>query len=84
MKSQRWYPDSDDMTPDERADALAAVLAEGFLYLAEHGMLDLDDQASDDATLGRIKKAPESPEQALIFSGKEGSPSFNADIPEGV
>ncbi len=33
--------DSSDLTPDERLDALAEVLAEGLLYLAENGMLPL-------------------------------------------
>lgn len=30
---------SDDMTPEERLDALAEVLAEGFLHLVENGLL---------------------------------------------
>ncbi|MBI4376691.1 MAG: hypothetical protein HY549_09610 [Elusimicrobia bacterium] len=72
------------MTPEERADVLARVLAEGFLYLAEHGMLESDDQASEVVPVERIKKSMESPGQVLISRRKEGSPSFNADIPEGV
>jgi len=36
--------DLNDMTPDERLDALAEVLAEGFLYLAEHGLLNMDSE----------------------------------------
>ena len=34
-----FYKDSKDTTPEERLDALAEVLAEGFLYLIENEML---------------------------------------------
>lgn len=33
------------MTPEERLDALADVLAKGFLYLAEHSLLNFDSES---------------------------------------
>ena len=34
--------DSVCLTPDERLEVLASIFAEGFLYLAEHDLLNLD------------------------------------------
>lgn len=61
----------DEMSPEERLDALADVLAEGILYLAERGLLNLDDEAAP-ASAGANQKLVES---ALISGGNEGTHS---------
>lgn len=40
MKNDTLIRCADTPAFEERLDALANVLAEGFLYLAEHGLLD--------------------------------------------
>jgi len=45
MENYRHRRDPGDMTTEERLDALADVLAEGFLYLAEHGLLNSKSEA---------------------------------------
>ncbi len=41
--------DSQEMTPEERLDALADVLADGFLYIVQNGLLEevLTDPSPD-------------------------------------
>ncbi|MBI4676126.1 MAG: hypothetical protein HY748_00925 [Elusimicrobia bacterium] len=73
--------DPDEMSPGERLDALAEVLAEGFVYLAANGLLD--DVLGKVAEAGQgesAKKAAESPcfpaEHRLSFlPDKGGGPS---------
>jgi len=55
-----------NMSPEARLDALAEVLAEGFLYLAERGLLDFDAEspASDlpvPSEEGKCMTVPERP-----------------------
>ncbi|HAH06917.1 MAG TPA: hypothetical protein DCM05_10390 [Elusimicrobia bacterium] len=66
-----------EMTPEERVDALAEALAEGFFYLAEHGLLAevMGESGCEKST----EKRPESPcfpsEHRLSFlPEKEGAP----------
>lgn len=40
MEHHRHCLDPDEMTPEDRQDALAEVLAEGFLHLLENGLLE--------------------------------------------
>ncbi len=40
MEPNKTLTNSKDIFSEERMDALADVLAEGFLYLAENGLLD--------------------------------------------
>lgn len=71
MKSHHHCLDPEDMTPEERMDALADVLAEGFLYLAERELLNLDDEpilTSDAANQKLVGRG-------LLSGGKEGTPS---------
>lgn len=54
------------MTPEERLDVLAEVLAEGFLYLAEHNLLNFDSESPCPALIvpseeGKCVTAPERP-----------------------
>lgn len=44
----RWDPRS--MTPEERQDALAEVLAEGFIHLVENGLIE--DVLKDPSPVG--------------------------------
>lgn len=39
VDSYRCRPSPEDLTPDERRDALADLFAEGFLYLVDNGLL---------------------------------------------
>ena len=52
-----------DMSPEERLDALADALAEGFLYLAENGLLEevLKDEPEGVSPAGsRLAGGPDS------------------------
>ena len=60
----------DNLTPEERMDALAQVLAEGIIYLADKGQLE--DFAAGKDTDG------ESGDMALTSGGNEGTPSCGA------
>jgi hypothetical protein len=61
----------DDMSPEERMDALARELAEGFLFLADRGLLDFDEE--------RVPATPAANQKpvgmTLISGGNEGTPS---------
>lgn len=47
-QTRERYLHPGDMTPEKRLDALAEVLADGFLYLAENGLLeDVVGEAAD-------------------------------------
>ncbi|MBI4376143.1 MAG: hypothetical protein HY549_06795 [Elusimicrobia bacterium] len=71
MGNYRPHLNPDDMTPEERLDALAEVLAEGVLYLAENGLLDGKSQAMSD-------EANQNPGKLALTSGRtEGTPSFD-------
>lgn len=39
MQNHGACPDADDLTPEERLNALADLFAEGFLYLVDNGLL---------------------------------------------
>lgn len=39
MQNHGACPDADDLTPEERLNALADLFAEGFLYLIDNGLL---------------------------------------------
>ena len=60
----------DDMTPEERLDALVQVLAEGIIYLGDRGQLERFAAGKD--TDG------ESGDMALTSEGNEGTPSCGA------
>lgn len=64
--------DSNDMTPEERMEALASVLAEGFLYLAENGLLEEMGDGQDSGRKETFRNGAESPcfpsEDRLSFS----------------
>lgn len=67
------YPQelTEEMSSEARLDALAAALAEGFLYLAENGLLDGDSQATSE-------EANQKPGSRALTSGRtEGIPSFD-------
>ena len=70
MSDHRHYLDPNDMTPEERLDALAQVLAEGIIYLADRGQLE--DFAAGKDTDG------ESGGRALTSGGNEGIRSCGA------
>ena len=61
-----------EMTPEERLDALAEMLAEGFLYLAENGLLKEVIDGPDSGQKEFARKGAESPcfpsEDRLSFS----------------
>ncbi|MBI4377239.1 MAG: hypothetical protein HY549_12415 [Elusimicrobia bacterium] len=67
------------MTPEERVDVLAEALAQGFLYLAENGLIETGQEGANHE---RINNAPESEKQPLISVGNEGSPSFKGGSTE--
>ena len=70
MSDHRHCLDPNDMSPEERLDALAQVLAEGIIYLADKGQLE--DFAAGKDTDG------ESGDMALTSGGNEGTPSCGA------
>ena len=49
MGNHRQCIDSGEMSPEDRQDALADVLAEGFLYIVQNGLLEevLTDPSPD-------------------------------------
>jgi hypothetical protein len=66
MDPNKPVVNSKRMLPEERLDALAEVLAEGFLYLAERGLLNFDSESSASALPlpseeGKCMTVPERP-----------------------
>jgi len=45
MIQEKTAANSKDAESEERLDALASILAEGLIYLAEHDLLKLDSEA---------------------------------------
>ncbi len=72
MNEHRHLLVHEDITPEERLNALAEVLAEGFLYLAENGLLKEGDEAGNTTPLPDVKILQAPP---LTSVGKEGNPS---------
>lgn len=73
-------------SPEERLDALASALAEGFMYLAEHGLLEEVANSRDGGGAKEsARKGAESPcfqgEDRLSFS-PDGGVECESDDPE--
>jgi hypothetical protein len=65
MESNNPTANSKDILPEERLDTLADVLAEGFLYLAEHNLLNFDSESPHSDLIvpleeGKVSNVPKS------------------------